>query len=353
MIKLFLTLAVGTLCGLLCRKKDIPAGMMIGSMMGAMLFSVLTGLAWVPVEFRFLAQAVSGAAIGFGFGREDAKKLPGMIKPLSLLMLALIVVNLVVGLLIYFFSPLDIITSLLCCLPGGLSETPPIAEEMGGNMAQVAFLQFIRMSVGIGLLPAILGHMFKDDLKSVPQPAPSAASKSANSASAEQPLTLPLILLMIIATIGGGFLGNWVGIPAGTIIGSMLLTMALKLALPRIHFSVKIKRAAQVLAGSYVGSSVTAQDLRSLPYLIVPVVLIIVGYTIYWLILGRAMHNLYGIERKAAYLSVIPAGGGDIALMAADLGIYDTDLLVMQIFRMILVIGIFPQVIRLIAAFFI
>ena len=61
------------------------------------------------------------------------------------------------------------------------------------------------------------------------------------------------------------------------------------------------------------------------------------------------MQRLFGFEKKAAFLSVIPAGGGDMALIAADLGVENTDLLVMQVFRMVVVTGIFPQILAFIS----
>jgi len=47
-------------------------------------------------------------------------------------------------------------------------------------------------------------------------------------------------------------------------------------------------------------------------------------------------------------LAATPAGATDMALISADIGIESADVIVLQIIRMITVISLFPQIIRLI-----
>jgi uncharacterized membrane protein AbrB (regulator of aidB expression) len=50
-------------------------------------------------------------------------------------------------------------------------------------------------------------------------------------------------------------------------------------------------------------------------------------------------------------LITTPAGASDIALSSADMGIENTDIIIVQIFRAIIAMAIFPQIINLIVAF--
>lgn len=350
MINLLFTIAIGAISGYFFFHKKLPAGIMIGAIIGTAAFNIATGMARVPDEIRFFSQAVSGAAIGFGFSRDDLARLPALMKPLGLLLSGLIAVNLTVGLLIYRFSPLDIVTSLICCLPGALNSAPIIAAEMGGDMTQVALLQFVRMSLSIIAFPLLLSFM-QDDPHRIPNHSFSSKIVKPNDSPAKKQDAggIWTYLFMLAAAISGSLLGKWIGIPGGTIVGSMLLTMLCKLCMPKLVLPLSIKRSAQVLAGSYIGGHISKQDLISLPGLLIPILLIVSGYFIYWILLGKAMQRLFGLEKKAAFLSVIPAGGGDMALIAADLGVENTDLLVMQVFRMVVVTGIFPQILALIS----
>ena len=346
-MNLLCTLGIGASCGYFFYKKHIPAGLMIGAILGTAIFQVLTGNARVPEEMRFLSQVISGAAIGFAFSREDLKKLPTLLKPLGLLLGGLITANFAIGFLVYRLSSLDIVTSLICCLPGALSTAPIIAAEMGGNMAQVAFLQFIRMSLSIIAFPVLVRLIDRNREDTAAKS--NSGQRTEKETSPKAKINMGQYLFMLIIAVCGGLIGKRLGISGGSIVGAMTLTMICKLCMPQLSFPVMIKKIAQVLAGIYIGSHISIQDIKSVPLLLIPMLLIIGGYFIYWLFLGLAMQKIFKFEKRAAFLSVIPAGGGDIALIAADLGVENTDLLVMQVFRMIVVTGFFPEIIRFVA----
>ena len=84
------------------------------------------------------------------------------------LLASLLAVNLLTGLLIWRISPLDPLTAMLSCVPGGMSDTPIIAADMGADAGKVAILQFVRMSAGIGVFPSLILLITKDP----PGPAP-------------------------------------------------------------------------------------------------------------------------------------------------------------------------------------
>ena len=52
-------------------------------------------------------------------------------------MLSLLLVNLVLGFLIWLCSPLDMLTAMLCAVPGGMSDTPIIAADLGADFSQL------------------------------------------------------------------------------------------------------------------------------------------------------------------------------------------------------------------------
>ncbi len=68
----------------------------------------------------------------------------------------LLVLNITAGFLIYAVSPLDLVTSLMAVVPGGISDTPIIAATMGADAAKVAIMQVVRQILGIGTFPALI-----------------------------------------------------------------------------------------------------------------------------------------------------------------------------------------------------
>ena len=64
--------------------------------------------------------------------------------------------NLAVGLLIWATSPLSLVTSLMCAVPGGTNDTPIVAAAMGANAPDVTIMQLIRQVLGIGVFPIMI-----------------------------------------------------------------------------------------------------------------------------------------------------------------------------------------------------
>jgi len=82
--------------------------------------------------------------------------------------------------------------------------------------------------------------------------------------------------------------------------------------------------------------------------LAIPAIILLSGYFCACLLIGWFIHNKFGMTLKESMLAATPAGASDMALIASDLGIEGTDVVVLQIIRMLFVVLIFPQVINLI-----
>ena len=70
--------------------------------------------------------------------KKDLKRLPHIIKPAAILLGGMLCLNLIMGFVIHKATDLDWITSFMCAVPGGMSDTPIIAADMGGNGGKVA-----------------------------------------------------------------------------------------------------------------------------------------------------------------------------------------------------------------------
>ena len=154
--------------GYIFYKLKIPGGMMVGSIVAVSILNITTGMAYMPTFGKTMAQIIAGAFIGVGIERSDLERLKLIFKPAITLLTGMLILNIVSGFLIYFTSPMDLITSLMCAIPGGISDIPIIADEMGADSSKVAAMQFIRLVFGIGIFPTMIEKLskskfFKDD----------------------------------------------------------------------------------------------------------------------------------------------------------------------------------------------
>jgi len=157
-----LTIAIATIFGYLFSKFKVPGGMMVGSIVAISIFNIVTGEAYMPGSARVTSQIIAGAFIGASVEKSDLARLKLILKPAFTLILGMMTLNIAAGFLIYKFSYLDLMTSLMSAVPGGISNIPIISAEMGADASKVAVLQFIRLIFGIGVFPTMIAKIAKN-----------------------------------------------------------------------------------------------------------------------------------------------------------------------------------------------
>lgn len=312
--------------------------MLVGALIGAAALNVLTPYGYMPYAGRFAAQVAAGAYIGALFDHQQLKSIRRVWKPYLLIMAFFLTANLLAGFLIWRTGACDLMTALLCCVPGGMSDTPLIAADLGADVGTVAILQFVRMVTGVVLMPWVIAFLVP------PSQAPADAGQ-AEEKPAKAPKGLPLAAATVaVAAVGGG-LGKAAGIPAGILVGSMVLVIAMNLIYGRAYLPMPLKRAAQVLSGAYIGCTLTPERIAQLQALILPAGIILAVYVPVSLLCGWLITRLFHREPREAMLSSTPGGASDMALIAADLGVESADLMVTQVLRMVSVVLLFPQLV--------
>lgn len=350
MSNLFLTLLVGLAFGYVFMKLKVPGGMMVGAILGVAALNISFGISYMPPYAKYAAQILAGAFIGCSIEKSDIERLRHLIKPSFVLLLGMLTLNITLGFLIYLVSPLDLLTSLMSCIPGGMSDIPIISADMGADAPKVALLQFTRMVAGIGLFPTlitIIGH--RNGLKNNTDEQDKHISPL-RPAKSDNPTAIVFIQTITVAT-AGGIIGKLLKIPAGILLFSMIGVICLKLLFNKAYMPFWAKRLAQALSGSYIGCSIGFKDVLEMRYLILPAILVVLGYFAACCILGKVLSKHFGMSLKEAMLVATPAGASDMALISSDLGVQSTDLMVLQIIRMIVVVSLFPQIIYFIVTF--
>lgn len=339
-LKMLLTVAAAAVFGFILLKLKVPGGMLIGAIVGVVVLNLLTAQAFFYPKLKVGAQILTGTYMGCMVTREDMKRLKGVYKPFLFVIGCFLCLNIAVAFILSAVSDYSLITCLLATAPGGMSDMPLVAMDMGADASAVAVMQFVRMLFGLAVLPSVVR-----------------ATVHSEETAAEAPVSLgrgqekglkPCLRALAIGAVGGA-IGYFAGIPAGALALSLAAVMIASAFAPfTVYMPRWLRRCAQVISGCCIGVSIEAEQLSQLPRLIVPLLILCAGYAACCLGMGTLMHRLFKIDRREAMLALSPAGASDMALIAADMGISSPSLVVIQAGRLIIVTMLFPTIFSLI-----
>lgn len=347
---MILTVASAALCGLLLLKLKIPGGMLVGAIIGAASLSLITQQAFIYSQTRVLAQSLTGAYIGCMMTREDVRHLPRLLRPYLVVIASLLTLNLTMAALICRTTDFDLLTSLFCAAPGGISDIPLIAMDMGADVSAVAVMQFVRSVFGMACLPSII---VLSDRIIEPQAAYGPEERTGNEKDPAKPKpTFRGFLPTFACALAAGILGKLSGFPAGTMSAALIVSSALKLSGKTSGMPMWLRRAAQVISGCCIGSGLTRAQVLQIKQLFLPALFLCLGYIVCCVGVGCFLHKLFHIRLREAMLAMSPAGATEMALIAADLGVESADLVVLQICRLVGVNLMFPHMFNMIVHLF-
>ncbi|MEQ9809969.1 AbrB family transcriptional regulator [Streptococcus jiangjianxini] len=350
MMIVLITLFIGLLGGFLGKMLRFPAPFMLGSMLSVAIFSILYGDIELSSSFKILAQIVSGAYIGQNITKSDLKRLPKL-SPLIITLMFIFTLNmLIVGFSLMVIFKFDAATALLSCLPGGIMDVSLMSIDMGAEPDVVATLQTARF-VGIMLiLPAWVSYWTNrigDKTGSLNRRAP-----EIGAIKKEREIVKPRFwhndgLILVVSTLGGLF-GLWSGLPVGALIGSVLVSSALKMARNTKQLPRNYRFAAQVFAGSLIGTSFSHDSLLHMRTLIIPILLLLGSYLVINVFFGKWIAKTGLLDVQSALFASSPAGATDISLLAGDLGGDMPKIATIQICRTLYTVIIMPLIVKLI-----
>ncbi len=345
MLWMLLTIAAAFAGGVVMLKLRVPGGLLVGSLIGAAAVNLLTGQAYIVPEARVVAQVITGAFIGCGLSRDDLRRLPGVFKPYLLLLGGFLTLNLLMATFIYNVTDLDVLTSLFCAVPGGISDTPLIAMDMGADGSMVAVMQLVRLLFGMLCLPALV--MLADRILE-PEQAKARAMQEKKQAKSPKEKKAQARLMPFLPTFAlalcAGLVGRRTGLPAGTLSFALIAVIIQKLTFNTPAMPKWVRQMAQICSGCCIGSGITRAQVLQMRQLMLPAIVLCLGYLVYCVGWGMLLSKLFKMDLREAMLSLSPAGATEMALIAADLGINSTNLVVLQIFRLLGVTVLFPQV---------
>ncbi len=339
--------------GLLAKRLRIPAGGLIGSLLAVLLFNTFSrAYPLYPLEFRVVIQMFAGLVIGCRFTRSDIRNLKLMIKPVVLLVLLLILINLLFAFLMAQVSNVSLMTAFFACAPGGVSDLALVAADFGAEMEQVAILQLFRLMFVVVVFPPIMKKMFSSHpihpLHAEPD-LPSADSSSNLVGKGPAKSGIGRLIWMVVSSIvaiTGGYLFNYIGFPAGAIVGAIFSIILLNLATDKAAYPRVLKTIVQLLAGCYIGSKMTSQVLSEIPKLMLPLAVLIIELFFMAFVTAYIIHKLTKLNFATALFSSIPGGITEMSIISEEMGLDTPKIVLMHTCRIIAVLAILPSLVR-------
>lgn len=142
--------------GYLLERLGMPAGFMVGSVAACAALNIWKGWGYIPKDWRFFIQSVTGAVIGCQMTKESLVLLRELILPVLCMISGMLLFTFLFGRIMAKVAELDYQTSLFCLTPGGIQETSLLAADMGCDVSAVIVMHTIRLVVVICFFPMLL-----------------------------------------------------------------------------------------------------------------------------------------------------------------------------------------------------
>lgn len=338
-----LTLLVAYVFGTLAVRLKIPAGGMIGAMVGVALLNLFTGQAYMYSPLRTAIQVCLGTMSGYRVGRGELRTMRKLIVPILFMLVICLILNVGFGVVILKTTSLDIGTALLSITPGGASDMVFIASDMGADTGMVGLLQSLRMIYCNGVLPIFFVAMIK--------------RKSGNAAPGEpfgkgEGVRKELIsrdsrkrIAMFLVSTCGGLLFKKLGVPGGTLVGALVFTVIFTCLFGKTEYPVPLRKYQQILSGAYIGTSITWATISGIPSMAFAVVVILVDIMVYVLLMSFILGRISDMDYGTRMLCSTPGGIGEASILSEELGMDTAVVAIMNTVRMIVVVATFPTII--------
>jgi hypothetical protein len=151
-----LRLGAGTAGALVLTALHVPAGGIIGAVLGSAAMSGVRGIPASPKAARVAGLVLLGAAAGLRLDATTVSQLRAMAVPLAVAVLSLLAGHILLAAMLRRWFGLDTITAILATAPGGVSEIASIADEVGARVGVVTAIHVVRVIIVVVVVLPLL-----------------------------------------------------------------------------------------------------------------------------------------------------------------------------------------------------
>ncbi len=337
LVRLALSLLLGTLGGVVFFYLNLPLPWMLGSM----AFTTIAALSGAPVTLHMPLRMAMVAVLGTLLGSAFTPQILDRLQHWGLGVLTMVAFVIVMTAVSVFFlvrvGKMDRSTAFFAGTPGGLGEMTVVGELQGGDPRTIALVHATRIFVVVFLLPLYLAtveHLEIPDTAQVLGSRPTAQGWE-------------LAVLGACAVIGY-FIGHTLRLPGGQILGPLVVSAVAYLSgLVDGRPPANLIAVAQVVIGSAIGARFIGLNLREMAR---PVVLALCSAFV-MLAMAAAFASviapLLGLPLHALLLALSPGGLAEMSLIALALNVDTAFIATMHLVRILLIVTMAPIIFRL------
>ena len=355
-IKLAVTIVVGIIGGVSAKKmKFIPAAYMLGALILVTVLNLSTGYTYFPQTLRVVTQILAGTYLGLGINTESLYSIRTLLKPVSLIMLFFFSTTIIYGFIVHKFFGVDIVTSLYCFAPGGVSDIAIIADSIGGDVAMITFMQLTRLITVFLFYPALYQFLAKKGIIETHREEASAKKTRGGSKAADIDMTPQekrkgLVVALFFSGVLG-LVGNFSGMPAGAMVFAMFTAVATNVIYKKTYMPIQMRFFAQIMSGIYLALRITPESVAQITQSMDIVLVMILSVITTPILIGYIVHKLTKMDLGVSLFCCTPGGMSEMILLADDMGLDIVKVSVTHLARVIIVVSVFPQLINLIIRF--
>jgi membrane AbrB-like protein len=317
-------------------KAGLPSSYLFAALLVGLTAALrLPGRIGMPPLAFGAAQALTGVSLGAPVRSSSLASLAHAWLPVTLVSAATLALSLAAGRVLARFTLVDAPTGALGMVAGGASGIVAMSDELGADTRLVAFMQYLRVLVVVLLTPLLITILFP--------------GHHGGHVAGEPVLgNAKGWLLSVGLAAAGWFAASRVRFTAGTLLAPMILAAAVVLAVPHGEFSVPplLKQTAFALIGLQVGLRFTAETVRSLGSLLLPVLACIVALLVASFGLAVLLDLTTSASLLDAYLATTPGGLFAVAAVAVGAGANSTFILAVQALRILVMVLFAPVAVR-------
>lgn len=335
-LALLLALTVG-IVGLL-ELAHLPAAVMLGALLAAIVLSVCEGQVAIPRWLFIGAQGLVGCLIARSIGPGILGTLLGQWPLMLASVAAVILFSTVLGGLLTYWQVLPGSTAIWGSSPGGASVMVLMSESFGADMRLVAFMQYLRLAV-VALLASAVARLWLP-----------AGPVHGVAIDWFPPLGALAFTGTLAVALGGAWLGTRLRIPAGALLVPMFVgillsnTQGMAITLPPWLMAV-----SYALIGWSIGLRFTRETVRHAARAFPRVMASTLALIALCGLLAALLHGLAGVDPLTAYLATSPGGADAVAIIAASAPVDMPFVMALQTARFLIVMAVGPALARAVA----
>ncbi len=285
-------------------------------------------VAW-PSSARNGAMILLGYVMGSSFTPETGQHVLLQLPLITVMTLLTVGLCLLSGYISHFYTNVDLATSLMGSMPGGLSQMAMICEEVdAADAGTVILMQTIRMVTVVFVVPFLVLHGLASQVSAIARPD-----------AAFNPADLPVLLLFAGTILATLYVYKKTGLPSASLLAPILATAFLTLSgvhAPQLPYPVIA--AAQVCVGIRMGMPIRLDTLMKNKRVLTQSFFSIIIIILLLLAVNYGLSVFAGLDLVSAVISTAPGGITEMGLTAMMVHADLSTVIAFQLFRLMFVL---------------